>query len=411
MSLEVIENILTLKLNMINTLALAALVLFLGYFVRRKWPILDRLNIPAPVVGGLIFAVLALVLRLSDVFAFKFDIALQDPFMIAFFTSVGLTASFTLLKVGGPQVVLFWVIASVLAIFQSGFGVVVAKLVGVHSYLGLISGSVTMTGGHGTGLAFGPLFEDLGLEGATTLAVAAATFGLVSGGLIGGPIGTYLINKKKLKSRKEKSDLEKKVSQAMAEVKEAGTTQISAYEILKYTTIILACMWIGSLIADGFESLGITLPAYIGSMLVAAVVRNFLDFTKILKVNQDYVEALGSVALNLFLAMALMSLKLWELLDLAIPMLIILAVQVVLTGTFALFLTYRVMGRDYDAAVMAGGNCGFSMGATPNAIANMESLVEKFGPAPRAFLVIPIVGAFFIDFTNALIITFFINVV
>lgn len=414
MEIGMIDGLMTLKLDMIQTLALAALVLFLGYFVKRKWTLLDRINIPAPVVGGLIFAILALVLRLTDIFAFQFDITLQDPFMIAFFTTVGLTASFSLLKVGGPQVLLFWGIASLLAFLQDGVGILSAKILGVHPFLGLISGSVTMTGGHGTGLAFGPLFEKMGMNGATSLAVAAATFGLVAGGLLGGPIGTRLITRRRLRSHKQRVPRVEDGApiESMDEYAEEGEEklQLNAYEALKYMTIILFCMWIGSIVSKGFQNLGVTLPAYIGAMLVAAVVRNTLDFTGMIRISQRYVELLGSIALNLFLAMALMSLRLWELLELAIPMIIILLVQVALMAAFAVFITFRFMGRDYDAAVMAGGNCGFSMGATPNAIANMESLVEKFGPAPRAFLVIPIVGAFFIDFTNALIITFFINI-
>jgi len=413
MQIGMIDGLLTLTLDMIQTLALAALVLFLGYFVKRKWKLLDRINIPAPVVGGLIFAILSLVLRLTNLFAFQFNITLQDPFMIAFFTTVGLTASFTLLKIGGPQVLLFWGLASLLAFLQNGFGVLFAKTLGVHPFLGLISGSVTMTGGHGTGLAFGPLFEEMGMSGATSLAVAAATFGLVAGGLLGGPVGTYLINRKRLHSHKRHvPHIDDTPIESMDGFAEEGEEklQLNAYEVLKYMTIILFCMWIGSIVSKGFHDLGITLPAYIGAMLVAAIFRNVFDFTGLIKISQRYVELLGSIALNLFLAMALMSLRLWELLELAIPMVIILLVQVALMAAFALFITFRLMGKDYDAAVMAGGNCGFSMGATPNAIANMESLVEKFGAAPRAFLVIPIVGAFFIDFTNALIITFFINI-
>lgn len=411
MSIEIIEGIPTLKLDMIQTVALSTLVLFFGYFLKRLWRLLDRFNIPAPVVGGLTFATLVLILRQSKIFSFDLNTALQTPFMIAFFTTVGLTASFSLLKVGGPQVILFWGLASLLALVQDVIGVLLAKAMSVHPFLGLICGSVTMTGGHGTGLAFGPVFEGLGMKGATVYAVAAATFGLISGGLIGGPVGTKLITGRKLRSSGEIT-VKKRIPESMEEMAEEGERKIglSAYELLKYMTIILTCMWVGSIVAKGFESLGITLPAYIGSMLVAAGARNFFDFTGVLRIFQNYVELLGSVSLAIFLSMALMSLKLWELFELAIPMLVILTIQVLIMAMYATFLTFRLMGKDYDAAVMAGGHCGFGLGATPNAIANMSALVEKFGPAPRAFLVIPIVGAFFIDFTNALIITFFTNI-
>ncbi len=414
MSLTTIDGIPTLSLDMIQTLALAALLLFAGYGIKRLWRVLDRLNIPAPVVGGLLFSFVALGLRQAGIFAFRFDTVLQAPFMIAFFTTVGLTASLSLLKVGGPQVLIFWGLASGLAVLQNVLGVGLTKVMGVHPFLGLISGSVTMTGGHGTGLAFGPIMEGLGMPGATTLAVAAATFGLVSGGLIGGPVGTALIRRHKLHPRPGKLRKPKGAPvEAMDELAEevSAKSSLSSHEILKYMAVILACMAVGSLVASGFKGLGITLPAYIGSMLVAAVFRNVCDFGKLMTLSQDYIEHLGAVALSLFLTMAMMSLKLWELLDLALPMLVILVFQVTMIALFAAFITYRLMGRDFDAAVMAGGLCGFGLGATPNAVANMNTLVEKFGPAPRAFLVVPMVGAFFIDFTNAIIITFFLNLV
>ncbi len=412
MEIKEINGILFLRLDMIQTVALATLVLFLGYYLKRKWSILDRFNIPAPVVGGLIFATLALILRQTGIFSIEFNTVLQAPFMIAFFTTVGLTASFSLLKIGGPQVILFWGIASFLAFLQDIIGIILSKIMGVHPFLGLICGSVTMTGGHGTGLAFGPVFESLGMKGGSTYAVASATFGLVSGGLIGGPVGTLLIKKKNLKSEKLSSKGKREVVESMEEIAEEKDRRIglSAYEFLKYMAIILSCMWAGSIISKGFESLKITLPAYIGSMIFAAFLRNFFDFSKIIKISQSYVELLGSISLSLFLSMALMSLRLWELFELAIPMLVILIFQVALMAFYAIFVTFPLMGRDYDSAVMASGHCGFGLGATPNAIANMEALAEKFGPAPRAFLVIPIVGAFFIDFTNAIIITFFTNI-
>ena len=412
MDFDIIDGILTLSLDMIETVALASLVLFLGYFLIRKWKVLYRFAIPAPVVGGLTFATFTFIFRQTGLFAFQLDTILLSPFLIAFFTSIGLGASFSLLKVGGRQIIFFWVLASFLAIFQNVVGVFMAMLMGVNPLLGLIAGSVTMTGGHGTGLAFGPVFEILGMKGATTCCMASATFGLIAGGLIGGPVGIYLINKKMLENHENKIPLNKGVTaestdKMATEKEEVG---LSAYQFLKYMTIILLCMWLGSIVSQGFESRGITLPAYIGAMLIAAALRNLFDYSKTLKISQSYVELFGSIALSLFLSMALMNLKLWELLDLAAPMLIILFIQVTLMALYAIFITFRFMGRDYDAAVMASGHCGFGLGATPTAIANMRALVEKFGPASRAFLVIPIVGAFFVDFSNAIIITFFTNV-
>jgi ESS family glutamate:Na+ symporter len=407
---------LVFKLDMVQTLALAAVVLFLGYAVRRRVGVLNRYNIPAPVVGGFLFAAVALALRMGGMLAFEFDTTLQAPLMIAFFTTIGLGASLDLLKIGGPQVLLFWVLASLLAVFQDAVGVVLAMVLGVHPFLGLIAGSITMTGGHGTGAAFGKLMEDqYAFTGGVTLAMAAATFGLVSGGLIGGPVGTSLIRRFRLHAAPAESPAAPPVELAHVALDEEIDTEpageaATAYTLLKVITIILVAMWAGSLLS-GWLGQFVTLPAYIGSMIAAAIIRNGVDALKIFRFEQRVVDDLGTIALSLFLAMALMSLRLWELLDLALPMLAILSVQVAMMATFAYFVTFRFMGRDYDAAVMAGGHCGFGLGATPNAVANMEALVERYGHAPRAFLVIPMVGAFFIDFTNALIITTFINLV
>lgn len=391
---------------MMQTVALAALLLFAGYAIRRRVGVLDRYNIPAPVIGGFLFAALALALRQADALHFVFDTRLQSPFMVAFFTAIGLNASLGLLRVGGRQVLVFWILASVLAALQSGLGVGIASLLDVNPMLGLISGSITMTGGHGTGAAFGKLLEEqYQFTGAVTLAMAAATFGLVAGGLLGGPVGTRLINRFALRSAGTGGGKARREEAAPAEP--AGTMP-PVQLLLQTLTVILACMWAGGLLSDWLGRF-ITLPGYIGAMLVAAVVRNVADASGRLAIASRVVDDLGTVALSLFLTMALMSLKLWELLDLAGPMLLIVLVQVALTAAFAWWVTFRLMGRDYDAAVMAAGHCGFGLGATPNAVANMEALVERFGAAPRAFLVVPMVGAFFIDFTNAVIITAYIN--
>jgi len=406
-----------IQLDMVQTLALAAVVLFVGYGVRRRVPFLDRYNIPAPVVGGFLFAGVALALRLAGVLGFEFDSTFQTPLMIAFFTTIGLGASLALLKVGGPQVLLFWLLASVLAVVQDAVGVTLAKVLGVHPFLGLIAGSITMTGGHGTGAAFGKLMEEqFQFPGAVTLALAAATFGLVSGGLIGGPVATRLIERKKPERRS--SSVPPEAERAAAEyqsldqeidVEPAGEAPTS-YTLMMVLAVTLVAMGVGAELSQWIGKV-ITLPAYIGAMIVAAVLRNLDDQLKLVRIEQRVVDDIGTVALSLFLAMALMSLRLWELLDLAIPLLIILSVQVAMVAAFAYWVTFRFMGQDYDAAVMAGGHCGFGLGATPNAVANMKSITERFGPAPRAFLVLPMVGAFFIDFTNGLIITAFINFV
>lgn len=398
---------------MIQTVALAAVVLFIGYGIRRKVPVLDRFNIPAPVIGGFLFAILALGLRQFGLFAFDFNTTLQTPLMIAFFTTIGLGASLGLLKRGGPQVLVFWLLASVLAVLQNGVGMSLASLLGVDARLGLIAGSITMTGGHGTGAAFGKLLEEqYQMPGAVALAMAAATFGLVAGGLIGGPLGTRLIKNKNLES--SKSPDERRIREAQAipldaeiDVEPVGE-HASAYRSMQMIAVVLVCMALGSVLST-WAAQYITLPAYIGAMLVAAIARNVFEMTGIIRIAPRTIDNIGTITLALFLTMALMALRLWELFDLALPLLVILAAQVALMWSFALWITYRVMGRDYDAAIMAGGHCGFGLGATPNAVANMKSLVEKFGAAPRAFLVLPMVGAFFIDFSNSVIITAFLN--
>lgn len=398
---------------MIQTLALAAIVLFAGYGIRKRIGVLDRFNIPAPVVGGFLFAGLTLALRQTGVLAFEFDTTLQTPLMVAFFTTIGLGASLALLKIGGAHVVIFWMLASLLTVFQNGIGIGLAMLLGENPMLGLLAGSVTMTGGHGTGAAFATLFEEsYGFTGAMTVAMAAATFGLVSGGLLGGPVGTSLVGRfgltpRSAASMKQPVGLEHAALDSEIDTEPAGEAT-TAYRLLATLTVILVAMWAGSLVSAWLGQY-ITLPAYIGAMLVAAVVRNVTDVTKGLRVDQRTIDDIGTIALSLFLSMALMTLKLWELLELALPMLIILAVQVTFVGLFAYFVTFRMMGRDYDAGVMAAGHCGFALGATPNAVANMEAITERFGAAPRAFLVVPMVGAFFIDFSNTIVITFFLQ--
>jgi glutamate:Na+ symporter, ESS family len=403
----------SLGLDAIQTLALAAVVLFIGYLVRRRVAVLDKYNIPAPVVGGFLFAAAALALRQSGVVALQTDAALQQPLMVAFFTTIGLGARIELLRRGGLQVLWFWLLAAIVAVLQNVVGIGLASALGLDPLLGLIAGSVTMSGGHGTGAAFGKMFEEqYGVTGALTLGMAAATFGLVSGGIIGGPVGTRLIARFKLTPSSAPvppppSGVLHGALDEEIDTEPAGPAP-TAYSLLQALTIILIAMVAGAIVS-GWLARVMTLPAYIGAMLCAAVVRNVADATGIVRIEQRSVDDLGTIALALFLSMALMTLKLWELFDLALPMFVILAAQVALVATFATFVTYRTMGRDYDAAVMSGGHCGFALGATPNAVANMTALVERFGSAPRAFLVLPMVGAFFIDFTNALVITACVN--
>ncbi|HET9438996.1 MAG TPA: sodium/glutamate symporter [Longimicrobiales bacterium] len=409
------------KFDFIHTLAFTGAVLFIGYGVRNFIRPLARYNIPAPVVGGLLVALASWITRSPDGALFTFDTALQTPLMIAFFTSIGFGASLSLLRVGGPQVLLLFLIASVFAIVQNLVGIVVAVPFGLDPLFGVLAGAVTLTGGPATGLAFAPEFEAAGVTGAATIAVATAMGGIVFGGLVGGPLGTRLIERYELRARRPRTRLDtpsatEAVEERVPDAVEPRETHPpegedeGSYVLLKAVVAILIAMWIGSVVSRWFVDLGITLPAYIGAMLVAAVIRNLDDVTGIVKLPERTIEDVGNAALSLFLVMALMTLKLWELAGLALPLIAILIAQIVVVAVFSFWWLFRWMGRDYDAAVMSGGFIGFMLGTTANAMANMRSLVERYGPAPRAFLVIPMVGAFFIDFTNAIIITIFLNV-
>jgi len=418
-----------LVLDLVQTLAFAGVVLFLGYGIKKVVAPLSRYNIPAPVVGGMLVSVAMLVARAYRWTPFAFDTTLQVPLMIAFFTTVGFAASVSLLRVGGPLVIIFLVLSSVVAVAQNLIGVGLAMLVGQHPLMGVLAGSVTLTGGPATGLAFAPAFEPH-VPGAATIAVAAAMVGIVSGGLMGGPLATFLIDRYHLAAHRAKGATGAKgargakpadgeIDSVAAHVVEEMLPEpapnapsgedVEAYGLLKALVIILVAMWIGGWVSKGFAALGATLPAYIGAMIVAAVIRNIDDVTGWFGLSQKVIDDLGSVALSLFLVLALMTLELWKLAGLALPLAIVLGGQLVLVAIAALVFVFRAMGRDYDAAVMSGGFIGFMLGTTANAMANMEALVQKFKPAPKAFLVVPMVGAFFIDFTNALIITAFLN--
>ncbi len=410
-----------IALDFINTVAFGGLVLFGGYRVRRLVPWLARYNVPAPVIGGLLVAVVLTVARARGIDLLTFDTRLQAPLMIAFFTTVGFGASVSLLKIGGPQVLVFSLLCTAFAILQNVIGVLVAAPLGMPPLFGVLNGSVALTGGPATGLAFADAFEQAGVSGAATVAVAAAMVGIMSGGLIGGPLGTLLIERHRLGSRRPSRGgsrheaplataiVEAQLREPVAPTVPAGEDRES-YALLKALVVILVAMWLGSWVSGRFSAMGLTLPAYIGAMLVASVLRNLDDVTGRIGLSQRVIDDVGGVALSLFLVLALMTLRLWELSGLAAPMVAILVVQLVFIAIVCVWPVFPVMGRDYEAAVMSAGMCGFMLGTTANAMANMESLVDRYGPAPRAFLVVPMVGAFFIDFVNALIITACLNI-
>lgn len=406
-----------LTLDMIQTVAFAGVMLFVGYFVQARVRVLSRYNIPPPVVGGLIVSVALLALQTAGIEPLKFDNTLRDPLMIAFFTSVGFGASLSLLRIGGPQVAIFLLAATVITVVQNIAGIAVALGFGQHPLLGVLASSVTLVGGPATGLAFAPTFEAAGVVGAAPIAIAAAMAGIISAGIIGGPIGTFLIERKKLVSpplHGAHVDAPTAATLVEAQLPEPPVAapageDVEAYDLARALVAMLVAMGIGVWVSRGFTAMGITLPAYIGSMLVASVIRNVDDKTKILGISQRRIDDLGNVALSLFLVMALMTLELWKLAGLALPLIAILIGQIIVVALASILVVFPVMGRDYQSAVTSSGFFGFMMGTTASAMASMKVLVERYGAAPRAFLVVPIVGAFFIDFTNAIIITAFLN--
>lgn len=403
---ETQSAVFVLKLDLIQTLAVAAALYYLGVMLKKRVLLLDRLNIPSAVIGGLLFATVVLFTH-DRLLNFQFDSATQPLFMVMFFTTIGMSASLPLLKTGGIQVLIFLAVSSAFCFIQNFVGMGIAQMFGVNSLLGIIAGSVTLVGGPATGLAFAPLFEKAGLAGADTLSITSATFGIVCGGLAGGPFGTWLIHRFKLHS---KSRSEKELREELSDASDSLSIEIEREDSSLIVNMIVAsvAMGLGSIVSYYFQSFGWTLPAYIGAMMVASLFRNVDDKTGWFKIDPKTMELVGGIALNIFLVVALMNLKLWELFNLAIPLFTILAVQVAVALSFSIAV-FRIMGGNYDSAVMSGGFIGFVLGTTANAVANMKTLVSKFGASPRAFLVVPMVGAFFIDFVNALIITWYIN--
>lgn len=392
-----------IQLDMIQTMALSVVILMGGQFVRNRIKVLERFCIPAPVVGGIIFATLTLLFKKMGFLEFDFDVTLQKVFMTAFFTTIGFTASFKLLRKGGKQVAMFLCLAIGLVFLQNVVGVGFAKLFHLNPLLGLATGSVPMTGGHGTSGAYAPLFETAGASGANAVAMASATFGLIMGSLIGGPLAKRLIEKHNLVPSEDS------VTELQNMESESKDARLNSDSFLKTSCIIIIAMGLGTLISMVLTKTGMTFPGYIGAMFAAAIIRNVSDLTQWFELNSEEIDVIGNTSLSLFLSMALMNLKLWQLEELAGSMIIMLIAQTVLMALFAYLVTFNVMGRDYEAAVMACGHCGFGMGATPNAMANMSAITKKYSIAPVAFFILPLVGSLFIDFFNAAIITGFMN--
>jgi ESS family glutamate:Na+ symporter len=412
-------QVLTLKLNAVQVLGLACFGSVMGVWIKRRLPVLDRLNIPGAILGGLVYAVTVLTLR-DRWLNLEMEMVLRDVLMVAFFTTVGMSASLRLLVQGGKQVVVFLGAAVLGLILQIAWGSAAATALGLPPLLGVIPGAVSLTGGPATALAFGPLFEKSGVPGATALGLASAVFGIVASGLLGGYVGGFLIGKYRLRSKHLVGRTENPVDEVEARLYRGDAvgpepTRLddeSAAEHSPMLTNIVAlgiAMGLGTLVTLGLERMGVTLPIYIGAMIIAGILRNLDDYFHFAGISQARMDEIGNISLELFIVMALLTLRLWELINLALPVFLILLGQIALTVALCWFVIFRMMGRDHEAAVMSGGYCGFMLGTTANALACMNEIVHKSGPAPRAFFVVSIVGAFLIDFINGLLINGAIN--
>ncbi len=391
-----------LHLDMYQTLAIAVVVLLLGRFLKKKINFLEKFCIPAPVVGGLLFAILTCVLYATGIAEISFDDTLREVCMVFFFTSVGFQANLKVLKSGGKSLIVFLGLVVGLILCQNFLAVGMSKVLNLDPLIGLCTGSIPMVGGHGTAGAFGPVLEDFNVSGATTLCTAAATFGLITGSLIGGPIGKSLVEKKNLLSTAVAED-----DSLLVEDEKKHTRHTSMYAAAVFQLIL--AIGLGTIFSWLLTKTGMTFPIYIGAMIAAALFRNIGEYSGKFTIYMGEINDIGGICLSLFLGIAMITLKLWQLAALALPLVILLSVQVLLMFVFARFIVFNVMGRDYDAAVLAAGTCGFGMGATPNAMANMQAICDRYAPSVKAYLIIPLIGSLFADFLNSLIITFFIN--
>ena len=402
-------EIATWSINSYYTLIIATIVLLFGRYLVRKYRFLQDFNIPEPVAGGLVAAVIIYALYLFNHVSFAFDKSLREAFMLVFFSSIGLSADFSRLKAGGFPLVIFTIIVGVFIAIQNAVGVGLAVALDQNPLLGLVAGSITMTGGHGTAAGWGPDLEKIGLANATDIGIACATFGLVAGGLIGGPVARRLINKMKRQPLETLDNGGTDTGEDANDMFEKPERKrlITASSAIDTLAMFAACLAFAE-IMDGIDKVYfkpvlaiLDLPKFVWALAFGVILRNVL--TNVFRFNMfdRAIDVFGNASLSLFLAMALLDLKLWQLTSLALPVTIILLVQVVVMALYATFVTYTLMGRDYDAAVLAAGHCGFGLGATPTAVANMQSVTERFGPSHKAFLIVPMVGAFLVDLINA----------
>ena len=419
----------SIELDMIQTAGIGTLALIVGMILTRKVAFLQKFCVPSPVSGGIIFSLITLALYGWFHVEVSFDGALKDVFMLAFFTSVGFQSDLKVLKQGGKLLIVMLVLLVAIIAMQNLMPIGITRLMGVDPLIGMASGSISMTGGHGTAAGFASVLEGMGLHGAGTIGMAAATFGLIAGSMIGGPLAERIIRTKLTHEQMQPQDEEIDPAMACIESDEASPTgrkkrvSTNEQEFQQYAKAsygIILVMGGGTLMSWLLAKTGITFPTYFGALILAAIVRNTIGFIsykddgkwekaeKLL--DMERIISVGNICLSLFLGMAMISLKLWELQSLALPLIVILVSQVLMIALFAYFVAFPLLGRDYDAAVLCAGICGFGLGATPNAMANMSAVCYKYRYAVKPFLIVPIIGAMFADLINTGMITFFLNI-
>lgn len=393
MGFELIDGITKIEVNSAVTLAFAAILLLLGYFAKDKVKILDKYCIPAPVIGGFIFMFITWIGYSTNTFSFDFQNIFQETFMLAFFTTVGLGASFKLLKKGGKLLLIYWAVAGVISILQNTLGIALAKAIGLESAYALLASAISMVGGHAAASSYGDTFAKLGYEVAPLVGAAAATFGLISAVLVGGPLGRRLIEKNNLKP-----DEDEMFDTSVTDINVASGGKLSSLDIMKNVSAIIICMALGTIISGWISTLiNMGFPTYVGAMFVAVILRNLNEKFHFYRFDFGLVDEIGNVMLNLYLALALMTLQLWQLSGLIGGVLIVVLAQVTLVVLLAYFVVFRILGKNYDAAVMCAGLCGHGLGATPSAIVNMTAVNERYGMSRKAMMIVPIVGAFLVD--------------
>lgn len=393
MSIEMLEGVLTFKADAIMTTAMAAVLLLIGFWIKSKVKVLNKYCIPAPVVGGFLFMFITFIGHITNTFAFNFDTYFQNPFMLAFFTTVGLGASFQLLKKGGMLLVIYWLVAGAISVCQNFIGIGVGKLIGLEAPYALLASAISMIGGHGAAGSYGSTFVDMGYPAAMEVGAAAATFGLISAVLLGGPLARTLIVKNNLKPNEDDE-----FAVDISDINASTGEKLSSLDIIKNITVILICMAIGTIVSGWIgKAIGMSFPTYVGAMFIAVIVRNLNEKFHWYNFSFGLVDGIGDAMLNLYLGIALMSLKLWELAGLIGGVLVVVLCQVVFMALIAYFVVFRILGKDYDAAVMCAGLCGHGLGATPSAIVNMTSVKDQYGMSRKAFMIVPIVGAFLVD--------------